>query len=443
MMYSNYTIPLMDSDSDSTAIQDAIRMAIETGCGCVLIPPKKTPDGEIIPWQIDHTILLPSNITIVLDGCHLRLKDNVFENIFRSENMFHADRYSLEYEQRNIQIIGLRNATLDGGLPNGLTEATSNRNGFPSIRYNCLILLHNVNGYVIEGIRLINQRWWAINQIYCRNGRLAHLSFFNGKLQPNQDGINVRVGCNSILIEDITGRTGDDTVALSAFPLSSERDYYVNGKDRDIHDVIVRNIRASTRQTIVALRNTDGAKLYRITIENVFDEPSEYTPWGVVKIGENNYYCKRASILGETREITVRNVHSQGAGCIFLGGSLQDCHISDVFASGGTMHAVSSFLPEMVFQENNCSIFGGVDMKNVLIENVFYSGTAAYCNDPGDGSYRNRYTYPGLPFAGCALDFRCMRTSDRFDNVHFRNIIADTSEKKLLTHERYDVDIDA
>lgn len=158
MMYSNYTIPLMDSDSDSTAIQNAIRLAIETGCGCVLIPPKKTPDGEIIPWQIDHTILLPSNITIVLDGCHLRLKDNVFENIFRSENMFHADRYSLEYEQRNIQIIGLRNATLDGGLPNGLTEATSNRDGFPSIRYNCLILLHNVNGYVIEGIRLINQR---------------------------------------------------------------------------------------------------------------------------------------------------------------------------------------------------------------------------------------------------------------------------------------------
>ena len=101
MMYSNYTIPLMDSDSDSTAIQNAIRLAIETGCGCVLIPPKKTPDGEIIPWQIDHTILLPSNITIVLDGCHLRLKDNVFENIFRSENMSSATFRSLAYEMRH------------------------------------------------------------------------------------------------------------------------------------------------------------------------------------------------------------------------------------------------------------------------------------------------------------------------------------------------------
>ena len=423
---AEYIIPVMDAQSDSSAIQDAIKTAISTGVNCVLIPKKENSQY----WEIDKTVLLPSNITIILDDCHLRLKDGVFENIFRNENMYKEDTYTLDGEQDNIHIIGRGSAVLDGGNPNGLTEATSEKNGMPHVRNNNLILLHNVSNYVLEGFKLINQRWWAINQLFCRNGRLSHLSFFNGKLQHNQDGINLRVGCNNILIEDITGRTGDDTIALSAFPKGKDIQFKVEGKDADIHDVIIRDIRASTRQTIVAMRNNDGAQLYRIVVENVFDvTPSEYTPWGVVKIGENNYYRERSSILGETREITLRNIHSQGAGCIFLGASLQDSSISNVYASGGTMHAISTFLPEMVFAENNCSICGGIDMKNVIIENVFYNGSAAYCDDMGDGSYKNRYTYPGKPFSGCALDFRCMRAGDRLQNVIFRNIFTDSKER--------------
>ena len=427
-----YIVPAMDASSDSGAIQSAIAQAVAEGVNRVVIPKKKTPQG-FRHWEIDRTILLPSNITIILDDCHLRLKDGVYENIFRNENMYRPDTYSLDQEQHDIYIYGRGNATLDGGSSNGLTEKTSGKNGLPHVRANHLILLHNVNGYVLEGVRFVNQRYWAINQLYCRNGRLAHLSFFNGQTQPNQDGINLRVGCNNILVEDITGRTGDDTIALSAFPKGLDGTLLaVRGKDRDIHDVIIRDVRASTRQTIVALRNNDGAQLYRVVIENISDVSSAYIPWGVVKIGENNYYRERPSILGETREITIRNIRSQGAGCIFLGASLQDSHISDVYASGGTMHAVSTFLPEMVFPENGCVICGGIDMRNVCVENIYYTGTADYCDDPGDGSYQNRYTYPGVPFQGCALDFRCMRPTDRLDNVVFRGIFSSAPEKLAM-----------
>lgn len=435
-----YIIPAMDTSSDSQAIQDAIAIAKETGVNRVLIPKKQSQQG-VTHWEIDKTILLPSHITIVLDDCHLRLKDGVFGNIFRNENMYDTDTYTIQQEQTNISIIGQGNAVLDGGIPNGLNESTSEKNGMPHVRNNNLILLHNVSNYVLEGFKLINQRWWAINQLFCRNGRLSHLSFFNGPLQRNQDGINLRIGCNNILIEDITGRTGDDTVALSAFPKGKDSLFAVQGKDWDIHDVIVRDVRASTRQTIVAMRNNDGAQMYRIVVENIFDVPSEYTPWGVVKIGENNYFRERSSVLGETREITVRNVHSRGAGGIFLGASLQDSHISNVYASGGTMHAISTFLPEMVFEENGCVICGGITMKNVLIENVYYSGTADYCDDPGDGSYKNRYTFPGLPFQGCALDFRCMRTTDQLKNLVFRNIFTDTPDRLELHHPDFPLNV--
>ncbi len=425
---TDYIMPDPNTASDSGAIQEAIRKAKESGIDCVVIPKKKTGGGYAC-WEIDRTILLPSDITIVLSGCHLRLCDGVYENIFRSENMYHEETYTIEQEQKNIKIIGIGTAVLDGGHANGLTEATSRKNGLPHVRNNNLILLHNVNGYVIENIRCVNMRWWAINQLYCRNGRLSHIDFFNGECRPNQDGINVRIGCHSILIEDITGRTGDDSVALSAFCKSSERDFAVAGKDADIHDVTIRNVHTETRQTVAALRCCDGAKIYRINIENISDAGKDYMPYGVLRIGENNYYRERPNILGEVREITARGIYSSGAAAVFLGSSLKDSHLSDIHASGRTLHAVSTYTPEMVFPENGCHIMGGVDMENVLIENVFYSGTADGDRLDDSGSFANRYTFPDKAFSGCALDFRCMREGDRLQNVVFRNIHAPSEDK--------------
>ena len=73
-----YICPAMDTASDSAAIQTAISQAVAIGVNRVLIPKKKTRQG-FTHWEIDKTILLPSNITILLDNCHLRLKDGVFE----------------------------------------------------------------------------------------------------------------------------------------------------------------------------------------------------------------------------------------------------------------------------------------------------------------------------------------------------------------------------
>jgi hypothetical protein len=60
---------------------------------------------------------------------------------------------------------------------------------------------------------------------------------------------------------------------------------------------------------------------------------------------------------------------------------------------------------------------GGVTMENVVIENVYYDGTAGFCDDPNQ-------TIVGQEWHGAALDFRCMRKTDYFKNVIFRNIFA-------------------
>ena len=428
--------PRVMGKTDAESIQNAVRFAAKNA-HIMCIPPINERTGENI-WTIEKTILLPSNITVLLDSCHLRLADGVYENIFRNENAYEEIGKTAEGAQHDIYIIGRGNATLDGGEHNGVFERNYKKLGLPHPRTGNLILLVNVDGYQLKDFKCINLRYWAINQIFCKNGKISNIYFNNGKKLHNQDGINVRLGCSNIIIENITGRTGDDVVALSAFPFGAENQLF-NGDNRDvdIHDITIRDVRAYTRQTIVALRCSDGAKIYRVQIENITDAVGwtpDYGPWGVVRLGEINYYHERPIQLGDMYEITVRGVHSQCRGTVFLGGALKDSHISEVFAGGSSMHAVSTFAQETVFWENNCKRAGGVTMENVVIENIYFNGTAGFCDDPN-------FTVVGEEWHGAALDFRCMRETDFLKNVVFRNIFACDNAKVAVCKDGFALDI--
>ena len=99
------------------------------------------------------------------------------DNVFRNANVYTALGTSSEGEQENIVIRGVGTAVIDGGTPNGLTESTSLREGRPHIIWNNTILLHNVRNFVLENFTIRNQRWWAINLIFARDGRLSNLTF--------------------------------------------------------------------------------------------------------------------------------------------------------------------------------------------------------------------------------------------------------------------------
>ena len=422
------------ADSDSKSIQNAIDAAEKGPIRTVRIPRVSERTGRE-EWIIDKSILLPSDVTVILDDCHLVLKKGVYENIFRNKNMYTDISTKPEGKQRNIRIIGEGDAVLDGGEGNDLTEATSMKDGRPSIRFNNFILLHNVDGYVIENLSLVNLRWWAINQCCCTNGRLENLRFFNGDLIRNQDGIDVRLGCSHIYINNITGRLGDDVIALSAFAGGLERKtYLVEGMKPDIHDVTIKNVTADTNYSLVALRNTDGAKMYRISIENIRDAGGIYGPRSVVRIGENLYYVNRTSIIGETYDITVRGVYSLNRGTIFIGGALKDSHISDVYAGGSSMSAISTFAIHRWLEQKKLYAWGGATMENVVFDNIHYNGTAGHGNE----EWMND---EGEEFLGCALDFRRMREDDYFKNVVFRDVFTRDGAELFIACDKVKPDI--
>ena len=128
-------------------------------------------------WEIESEIRLPSDFTLTLSDAHLCMADGVYSNLFVNEHHGTEIGRTPDGTDRNIRIIGKGKAILDGGVYNGLSEKNHSQNGLPPIWKNNLLLFTNVDGFHISGISCHNQRWWALNFVYCSNGYLGNLDF--------------------------------------------------------------------------------------------------------------------------------------------------------------------------------------------------------------------------------------------------------------------------
>ena len=312
--------------------------------------------------EIEDTVLLPSDTTLILSDCHLRMKAGTFCQMFRNEHSDEGGLHDGSCPDHNIRVLGHGRAILDGGEYNGLSERTSERDGMPHISRNNVILLCNVDGFEIAGLSIRNQRWWALNHYFCRNGHLHDLEFISDYTLidesgrrvvgldkalyaqtyiKNSDGIDLRCGCHDILIENITGFTEDDTIALTGLLGKGERELYrADGLSTDIYNVIIRNIRSAAFCTQVRLLNQGGVRLYNILIDGVTDA-SQGCPYYVgrgvagVRIGDPHLYGERHSTPDETFNIVVKNVFSRAEAALHLAGAMRDCRFTDIYGFDG------------------------------------------------------------------------------------------------------------
>lgn len=361
-------MPECMADTDSKSINNAIRFAVENNIGKVIIPQINARTGKA-GWDVDTAILLPSNIHIVLDNCYIRQVDGTFDNVFRNENMYSEGFATAKKEQRNIFITGIGNAVIDGGEPNGLTEKTSLKDGNPHIIWNNTVLLHNVDGFAIENIKIINQRWWAIDLIYATNGRVDNVTFDAKDNIPNQDGLDLRCGCHNISISNIFGQAGDDLVALSGFMgFEKTLGLVIPEKDKDIYNVTIRNVvGTSVTKAVVALRNHDEIKLYDVTVDGVTDTSYDgkgNRPYAIVRVGQKTYSKIRPSVMGETSRIFINNVHAAHGDAVLINATLCDSYISNIFCSKDARTAFST-------RSDWSSVKPGAYIKNVNVCGIF------------------------------------------------------------------------
>ena len=313
-------------------------------------------------WDITTPVRIPSNFTVVLENCHLRVATGCFTNIFVNENFNTELGRTLAGTNKNISVKGKGFAILDGNEDfNGLSERSQNKNGLPAIWNNNLLNFGNVDGFWVSGLQVRNQGWWALTFWGCRNGYIGNIDFCandtrvdeNGKIHrglifekyeetlvKNGDGIDLRCGCNNILIENITGFNEDDTVALTALPGRYEHLFCCSELPTDISHVTIRNVQAASYCSIIRLLNQQGVKLHDILIENIVDKCRESSHLNhgcnTVKIGDLHPYGTGHATDDETYNITIKNIYAAGVNAIKLAGGMKNLLIYGVECAEGT-----------------------------------------------------------------------------------------------------------
>jgi len=364
--------------------------------GIVIIPPRQSDvEPERTYWLLDQAILLPANTTVVMQNCTIKLSDRCRDNFFRSANcgLGIADPERIQ----NIHIrgeglctlLGADNprATGDGGKilanpcpyepedlcrmaswvpeerrsPEKLDFWDAHNHSFGTdtgkdgeSQYGDWrgigILLANVDHFSIENIRIVESHGWGISLEACANGSVSKIHFdacmskmINGLRQnmENQDGVDIRNGCHNIIISDITGRTGDDMVALTAIagdivhPGGSLCTTHVmhsdwSRRESEIHDIIIRNVVGYSNLCWQIRLLACNTRIRNVVVDGVIDTaPENQHHGGGMIIGEpDSEYGK--NLKDGISNISISNVLAHGENAILISGFLKDSMITNV-----------------------------------------------------------------------------------------------------------------
>lgn len=365
--------------SDTERIQAAIRAAEKT-TGKIVIPMQNANGTG--SWMIDRAILLPSNITVILDNCTLQLSDKSRDNMFRSDNV--GPGISNPIWNHDISIIGIGEVVLNGAdNPRSTGDAyrtltLSNEKGRVSYGSdagkegtkqkgdwrNNMIQIAYVDGFKLRNLSIKNSHAWAISFERSKNVELSTLRFHNPEYIPikgqqikvyNKDGINLRHGCKYFRIDNITGINGDDLIALSSLDAAP---YYHNngdinsyqvtstkwsGPEDDTEQIFITN--CQTNYTGVAIRASDQASIHHVYINGVITKarPDTPAPYGgspyTVLVGGRGYGDD--SVRGKINNIYATNLIGDGKSLILVQSPIADCQFINGIYTGDAPAAIT------------------------------------------------------------------------------------------------------
>lgn len=374
---NGYVSPNEFQGSDIERINQAVAAAAKTGRQALIPKINRKASGDTATWLIDSAILPQAGSVIVLEDCRIKLSDAARDNFIRSANCGEG-MHDIE-KITGIHIIGIGSPVLEGAdhprstgdsakplsadavscpWPNTYgTDAGKAGERQTGDWRNIGILLAYVDDFSIENIKIVDSHCWAISMERCAYGRLRDIRFdshggkhIDGQERRilNQDGIDLRQGCHDITIENISGRTGDDIIALTNImgkqntptTMISGRDNRGGGQD-DIRNIIIRNVAGATCHHTVRLLNAGGLKIHDVIIDGVIDTGTAGQANATVKIGDSNPAWGGRTPPGDTFGIAINNILSRAKKGIFLAGALSNSSISNILGLGSERNTMS------------------------------------------------------------------------------------------------------
>ena len=320
--------------TDSERIAQALSVLKKQGGGTLRIPRREDADGRAF-WLIDEAILLDADTTLIIENCMIKLSDRCRDNFIRSANC----GYGIEDIRiiSNIHVVGIGNAVLMGADNPRATGDSGKKLGDRTYGTDAGKEGETQNG-----------DWRNIGVLMaCVDGfsvQSTSRKVIDGKTVTmlNQDGIDLRQGCHNIVIEAITGYTGDDLIALTAIGKSTRKSglygyTMVSGMmptdDNDITNIQIRNVTgySAGRCQVIRFLNTGGDKINHIILDGLIDNsPKGFESHATIRIGDHNPNWGGVTPLGDTSDFIITNVHANSKNCILVAGSLVNSIISNI-----------------------------------------------------------------------------------------------------------------
>lgn len=363
--------------SDIQRIQAAINAA--KGKSNLVVIPAVNSNGSKI-WKIDQAILLPSDMTVMLDNCTIQLSDSCRDNMFRSDNV--GIGVTSPSWNKNIHLIGIGEVILKGAdnprsTGDGARELTLDPDkeraagkwrvsygtdaGKPGVKQtgdwrNIMILIAQVENFTLKNVKIRNSHAWAVSFERTRNAELSDINIYNPeeitigdrKVKVfNKDGIDLRQGCKNFKINNISGFTGDDFIALSSLDTrrgTNPTNGNINstmvtasrwfGPQDDTEQIFITNINCESICRGVAIRGSDSSGIHHVYIQGMISR--EVAGHGgkhnAVLIGGKGY--GELSQSGKINNIYVQNVISTGHSPVMIEAPVADCHFMNMMYSG-------------------------------------------------------------------------------------------------------------
>jgi hypothetical protein len=378
-----------------------IRCAINAANGTTnrIVIPSVNSNGTN-HWLIDSAIQVPGNMTIILNSCTIQLSDSCRDNMFRSENV--GTGITDPRWIKNINIVGIGNVMLKGavnpratgdsgkklGRSYGSDEGKAGRKQTGDWR-NIMILMAYVDGFKLKNVDIENSHAWAMSFERTLNADISEIKLFNPEkiivndkevTALNKDGIDLRNGCKNFRIDNITGMTSDDFIALSILSLtSSNRQSMENGNlnstmvttsawrgpEDDIEQVYITNITCESYTRAVAIRSNDSAGIKNVYINGLIWRGH----WNAILAGGKGY--GKPALPGRINNIHAMNVMGNGQSLIHVEEAIADCSFMNC-AYTGTGAQVITYNIDKSKPVNYISreITDKSMTKNVITENI-------------------------------------------------------------------------
>lgn len=369
-------------------IQNAIDYSVKkVGKGQkVIVVPPEGPDKNK-RWVLKNSIKLPSNTTLFLNNCYIFLDNNAKDNLITNQNHKKGNK--------NIHIIGNGKPILDGNASN-----QGRKERFDRSQFMLGIHLVKVKNFSIKNIEIGPTTAWGICPEDVENGEIENIFFSHDGKQPNQDGIDFPGPARNIIIKNIYGNTGDDSIALNAFDHRLEGGF-TEFSGGDIENITIENVQTRVVESgnNIRLLCGDGRKIRNIRIAGVNCLPGSKAN-SLIVFGNAGRYTQKLPEPEDFTDIYVSDIHRHTEDkkiLIWIDSPVGNLMFSNISAGGKCEKVITIEKNNTVETLNINNFMVSGESKNVLeidgiVKNLFFSnGTVdkVECFLSGEGEIRN------------------------------------------------------